>query len=350
MKPIKWLEGNKIQIDPPTKTRKITGTRFAAIMGLNQWKTPFATWCEITNTYVEPFEDTIYTIAGKTIEPKQSEFMRKSYFMTNLVSPTDVYGEDYFHKTWGDFFKDRKVLGGAWDFLLVDGDGKPTTVLEMKTTKRSEDWVDDVPEYYALQAALYAHLLGVDQVIMVCSFLEDKDYENPAEYVCSAENTIVRPFKLSERYPGMDKTIRHVQKWWKEHVEGGVSPAYDEKADADILKVLRDNNLSPETDLAALVQEAETLKAHIDKVKSAVVSDEKRYKTVTDLIKKAAIERFRDGDKSVTIKGTAFDWVTALSYRTGYDYDRMKQDGIDVEQYKTQEPSYRFTPKARKEA
>ena len=347
---MQWNENQTITITPPSRPKKITGTRFAAILGLNKWTTPFNAWCAITRTYEEPFEDTIYTIAGKTIEPKQAEFMRKSYFMTNLITPTDVYGPDYFQKTWGDFFKDTPIFGGMWDYLLVDKDGKPNTVLEMKTTKRSEDWLEDIPEYYALQAALYAYLLGVDKVIMVCSFLEDQDYDHPEDYACSAENTIVRPFKLSERYPGMKNTIQQVQQWWKEHVEGGVSPAYDEKADADILKVLRDNNLSPETDLAELVKEAEELKAYIDAVKSTITDSEKRFKTVSDLLKKASIERFRDGDKSVTISGKKFDWVTALSYRTGYDYDRMRQDGINVDAYKTQEPAYRFTPKARKEA
>ncbi len=346
---MKWNDNKTISITPPRRPKKITGTRFAAIMGLNQWTTPFNAWCAITRTYEEPFEDTIYTIAGKTIEPKQAEFMKKSYFMTNLITPTDVYGENYFQKTWGDFFRDTPIFGGMWDYLLVDKDGKPSAVLEMKTTKRSEDWVDDIPEYYALQAALYAYLLGVDKVIMVCSFLEDKDYENPAAYVCSAGNTIVRPFDLSKRYPDMDKTIKRVQKWWQDHVEGGISPAYDEKADAAILKALRDNNLSPETDIAALVKEAETLKVNLDKVKAAVSEDEKRYKVVTDLIKQAAIQQFREGDKTVTINGGAFDWVTALSYRTTYDHDRMQQDGIDVDKYKTQEPSYRFTAKARKE-
>lgn len=182
-----------------------------------------------------------------------------------------------------------------WDYLLVDKDGKPTTVLEMKTTKRSEDWVEDVPEYYALQAALYAYLLGVDDVIMVCSFLGDKDYENPDTYQCSTENTIVRPFKLSERYPELKKTVKKVEKWWKTHVEGGVSPKFDEKADADILKVLRDNNLSPDTDIAALVAEAEQLKKHIDEVKGTVADDEKRYKTITDMLKKEAISQFKEG-------------------------------------------------------
>ena len=90
------------------------------------------------------------------------------YFMSNLVTPTDIWGKDYFRQTYGDFFRESPVLGGMWDYLLYGKDGKPTTVLEMKTSKRVDDWKDDIPEYYALQAALYAYLLGVDEVIMVC--------------------------------------------------------------------------------------------------------------------------------------------------------------------------------------
>ena len=87
---MKWNDDKTITITPPKRPKKITGTRFAAIMGLNKWTTPFNAWCAITRTYEEPFEDTIYTVAGKTIEPKQAEFMKKSYFMTNLITPTAV--------------------------------------------------------------------------------------------------------------------------------------------------------------------------------------------------------------------------------------------------------------------
>ena len=161
---MEWLDGNKIQIIPPKRPKKLTGTRFATILGLNPWSTPFEIWCEVTRTYQKPFEDTIYTIAGKTIEPKQAEYMKQTYFMSNLVTPTDIWGKDYFRQTYGDFFRESPVLGGMWDYLLYGKDGKPTTVLEMKTSKRVEDWKDDIPEYYALQAALYAYLLGVDEV------------------------------------------------------------------------------------------------------------------------------------------------------------------------------------------
>lgn len=346
---MEWLDGNKIQIIPPKRPKKLTGTRFATILGLNPWSTPFEIWCEVTRTYQKPFEDTIYTIAGKTIEPKQAEYMKQTYFMSNLVTPTDIWGKNYFRQTYGDFFRESPVLGGMWDYLLYGKDGKPTTVLEMKTSKRVEDWKDDIPEYYALQAALYAYLLGVDEVIMVASFLEPKDYDAPEKFVCSGENTITRPFKVSERYPDFEKKyVKPALKWWKDYVESGISPAFDERKDAEILKALRTNNLSPETDMAALVKEAEDLKAKLDAHAAEVAEDEKRYKVLTDMIKKAAIAQFRDGDKKVSIAGSAYNWEVSRTSTMKIDKDAMKADGI-LAKYTTTEDSYRISPKALKE-
>ena len=346
---MEWLDGNRIQIVPPKRPKKLTATRFATVLGLNPWSTPFEIWCAVTRTWEKPFEDTKYTLAGKSIEPKQAAYMKDTYMMSNLVTPTEIWGEDYFHKTYGDFFPEQKVLGGMYDFLLYGKNGKPTTVLEMKTTGRVEDWKDDIPEYYALQAALYAYLLGVDEVIMVASFLEPKDYDDPEKFVCSGENTITRPFKVSERYPDFEKKyVKPALKWWKDYVESGISPAFDERKDAEILKALRTNNLSPETDMAALVKEAEDLKAKLDAHAAEVAEDEKRYKVLTDMIKKAAIAQFRDGDKKVSIAGSAYNWEVSRTSTSKIDKDAMKADGI-LAKYTTTEDSYRISPKIIKE-
>lgn len=342
---MEWLDTKQLKIVPPKKPKKITGTRFAAIMGKNTWNTPFKTWCEITRTYEEPFEDTVYTIAGKTIEPKQAEYMRRAYFMTGLKTPTDIFGENYFKRTFGDFFNDEPIFGGMWDYLLYDESGKPTTVLEMKTTKRSEDWENDIPEYYALQAALYAYLLGVDSVMMVVSFLEDKDYKAPEAFVPSSKNTIVIPFKVSERYPDFDKLIKKAEKWWKSSVEGGVSPTFDEKKDADILKVLRTNTLNPETDIESVMEEAEALQEEIERVSATVADKEKRLKTLKDIIKEQAMKSFRDGDKSVALKSKRYVWAVSRTERKDIDKDALKADGL-LDKYSTKSVvTYRLTNK-----
>lgn len=342
---MEWLEGNKIKVVPPKRPKKLTATRFATVLGLNPWSTPFEVWCEITRTYQKPFEETIYTAAGKTIEPKQAQFMKKSYFMTNIVTPTDIYGEDYFNRTYGDFFKDEPIFGGMWDYLLFDENKKPVTVLEMKTTKRAEDWAKDIPEYYALQAALYAYLLGVDDVIMVASFLSDKDYKDPSQFVPSAKNTITVPFKVSERYPEFKKLVKKAEKWWKDHVETGISPAFDEKADAEILKELRTNTLNPESDIETLLREGEELKAEIDRLSAPIEPLEKRLKVVTDIIKQHALAQFRDGDKKVSIRGEKYEWNVSRSETSEIDKDGLKADGL-LAKYTRAKVSYRITTKA----
>lgn len=340
---MKWLDSKQIQITPPKRTKKVTGTRFATILGLNPWSTPFEMWCVITKTYEKPFEDTIYTIAGKTIEPKQAEYMKKSYGM-DLITPTDRYGQDYFNKTRGDFFPENPYFGGMWDYLGVDENGTVDTVLEMKTTKRIEDWQNDAPEYYALQAALYAYLLGVDNVIMVASFLEEKDYEDPSKFVPNIKNTITVEFKVSERYPDFERMVAEVKSWWGEYVTGGISPVYDEKKDAEILAALRTHNLTPDTDIDALIKEAEGLKKEVDMTAAAIADKEKRLKEISDIIKEHAMTQFRDGDKKVEIKGSTYTWTVSRSETTTIDKKALEADGL-LEKYQKKSEQYRMTVK-----
>ena len=344
MSDIKWV-GNHIEVAPPKKPKKITATRLATILGLNPWSTEFEVWCEITKTFAKPFEDTIYTIAGKTIEPKQIEYMRKAYGMYNLKTPTDIYGADYFEKTWGDFFHDWDVVGGMWDSLLVDANGKPEAVLEFKTTKRSEDWANDVPEYYALQAALYAYLLDVDDVIMVASFLEAKDYEHPENFVPSASNTITVEFKVSERYPDFAWKVAQATAWWQNHVVTGISPDYDEEKDADILKALRTNTLSPDTNIDALITEAESLKTELGTVYASVADKEKRLKAVTEQIKKSLVEAIRPNDIAAEHKGGQYIWSVSKSVSSEIDKAAIEADGL-LEKYSKEKVTFRINTKS----
>lgn len=340
---MEWLDSKQLKITPPKRTKKITGTRFATILGLNPWSTAFEMWCAITKTFELPFEDTVYTIAGKTIEPKQAEYMKKSYGM-DLITPTDRYGADYFNKTWGDFFPDSKHLGGMWDYLGVDEDGKVDTVLEMKTTKRIEDWQNDAPEYYALQAALYAYLLGVDNVVMVASFLEEKDYADPSKFVPNVKNTITVEFKVSERYPDFAQKVAQVEQWWADYVDTGISPVFDEKKDAEILKALRTHNLTPDTDIDALISEAEGLKTEVDKATAAIADKEKRLKEINDIIKEHAMKQFRPGDKKVEVKGSTYTWAISRSETTTIDKKALEADGL-LDKYQKKTEQFRLTVK-----
>lgn len=343
---MEFLTDNRIKVDPPKKPKKLTATRFATILGLNAWATPFSAWCEITRTYEEPFEDSIYTIAGKVIEPKICEYLRKTYFM-DIKSPTDVYGPDYFRKTWGDFFPGVKALGGMWDFLGDD------FVVEVKTTKRAEDWAIDVPIYYKLQACLYAYLLGFDNVVMTASFLEDKDYANPELFVPSYKNTKIYEFKVSEAFPTFEESyVKPALKFWADHVETGISPEFDEKKDAEILKVLRKNVVeATDGDIVKLMKEGDRLKASIDKATAKVEEKVKRLKEIDDQVKKSMIEKFRDGDKNVEIKGSAYTWNVRKDVSKSFDKKAFEADQPGVyDKYVKESPKYVLTKKLIEEA
>ena len=338
---MEFISGNRLKVDPPKKPKKLTATRFATVMGLNAWATPFAAWCEMTRTYEEPFSDSIYTVAGKVIEPKICEYLRNRYFM-DIQSPTDVYGPDYFKKTWGDFFPEWEALGGMWDFLGDD------FVVEVKTTKRAEDWrgVDgkvEPPIYYKLQAALYAYLLGFDDVVMTCSFLEAKDYPidlgggkfdtAPTEaFIPNVDNTVVVEFKVSEAFPTFEESyVRPALKFWNDHVITGISPAYDEKKDAEILKVLRKNTVEPtDADISKLIAEADKIQAAIDKAEDRLVDKRKRLKEIDDQVKKYMATQFRPGDKKVEIAGKRYTWTVTRSERSSFDSKALAKDLPDV--------------------
>lgn len=360
MKEIKW-DGASIHVDAPKKPKKITGTHFPTVLGVNPFSSPFEVWCRCTRTYEKPFEGNKYTNAGQVIEPKVFDFLRKSMgFGDRIITPEDVYGKEHFKKTWGDFYPTTPIFGGMWDALITDENGKVEYVVEIKTVQvdgRSgslEDrWKDgEAPHYQALQAALYAHLLGVDKVLMVAVALEDKkgDYEHPEQVVPSYanENVYTDEFKVSERYPNFDLYIERATAWWNAHVLTGLSPEFDEKKDSEILKALRTNTLNPDSDITAIVNEAEQLAAEIEEVTATVADKEQRLKVLIEQIKKYALEQFREGDTKVSIPGQRFEFVLAKSETTELDKDALKADGL-WEKYNKSKTNYRLTKTAIKE-
>lgn len=364
MKAIKWVDEH-IETFLPKKFKKITGTHFPSVVGVNPFSTPFEVWCRCTRTYEVPFTGNKYTVAGQIIEPKVFEFLRTSVgFGDRLVTPTDIYGENHFQKTWGDFFPDQEIFGGSWDALIKDENGNTEYVVEIKTVQvdgRSgnleERWKDgEAPAYQSLQAALYAHLLGVDKVLMVAVALEDKkgDYEHPEQVVPSFANSnvYIDEFRVSERYPNFDMYIAKATQWWNDYVLTGISPEYDEKKDAEILKALRTNTIDvTDQTFNELVSQAENLKTEIDTILSKITDKQKELKSITDEIKKRAFMEFRDGDTKVSFKGKTFEWVLSQSTSTELDTDSLTQDmGEDfMNKYTKQKTSYRLTTSRIKE-
>ena len=361
MKEIKWCDGY-VTTEPIKKNKKITGTHFPTILNTNPFASPFEVWCRCTRTYEKPFEGNKYTNADQIIEPKVFEFLRNSMgFGDRLITPEDVYGKDHFKKTWGDFYPSVPIFGGMWDALIADENSNVEYVVEIKTVQvdgRSgslEDrWKDgEAPHYQALQASLYAYLLGVDKVMMVAVALEDKkgDYEHPEQVVPSYANgnVYIDEFRVSERYPNFDMYIAKATAWWNAHVLTGTSPAFDEKKDAEILKVLRTNSVDTgNAQLSELLEKAEQLKTEIETVMATLDDKQKELKVIVEQIKKYALSKFRDGDTKVAIRGSRYEWVLSKSNTTELDKESLEADGL-LEKYTKIKTNYRLTTSEIKE-
>lgn len=351
MSTIKFVDNHLELAEPPKRPKKLTATRLAAVLGVNKWSTPFEAWCAITRTYEKPFEGSIYTEAGKVIEPKITDYLRKRYFM-DLKSPEDVYGEDFFKKTWGDFFSHIKIFGGMWDALGED------YVVEIKTTKRAEDWENEPPLNYMLQGALYAWLLGFDDVLMVCAFLDDVDYQYPEQFEPNIGNTILHRFKISERFPDFEnEVILPATLWWTEHVEKGISPDFDESRDAEIIKALRTNVVGDAANdegrtISDLVAEYESVIEDIDHLRERYGIDklEALAKELNDEIKARLVAQFRESDKSVKYRSQLQTYTVTKSERTTLDAKALKADKPDVfAAYAKKSTTYTLKASANKE-
>jgi len=234
---------NKIISHTPEHPKKITGTRLSAVLGKNPYCTPFEVWAAMSRLYERPYEETKYTAAGKVAEPKQIEWLR-SIYPKQIITPTDKYGADYMSKTYGDFFPNNEIFGGMWDSLVIDGSGHTETVIECKTHyDGAKSWMNGIPLYYQMQAALYAYLCNTDQIIFLETTLKEKDYANPESIEINRDNTQIIGVRLSQMFPDWDEMIQEAKSFWKIKVMGGVSPDYDPERDKEIMAGIRENNM-----------------------------------------------------------------------------------------------------------
>ena len=146
---------------PPKQKLRITGHRFASVLGLNQYQSPFGSWCEITKLVKLPFEDNKYTIAGKTIEPKLINVVREKF--PNCMSIEEYYGNNIEKYRWNNFVDDSNIFGGVMDAVATKNDLKTIlAVVECKTSSKPHLWENNqVPIEYLLQgceSVSYTHL------------------------------------------------------------------------------------------------------------------------------------------------------------------------------------------------
>jgi len=325
------LQTRTIRLDEkPKRTKKITGTRLAPILGLSPWATEFEVWCDMTGVYKKPFEETIYTAAGKIIEPKVIAYLNKRYAFGKLQTPAQYFGGQKRYE-W-DHFPDEPIFGGLWDART------PTAIWELKTTKRVEDWYKggqlNPPEYYKLQGALYAYLSGLDEFRMVLTILTEKDYEAPERFEPTPENTIVKKYSVATEYPHFHEHLDRALEWYERHIGGLVSPPWDDKKDREIVQALTTAHVpqpaaGEEGDIVAeLIRRIEPLQQQVDAANEQIAETEKHLKQLKDQLKAELEARMKESDKKIQAAGTRYLFEVSKAAASGVDTDRLKADGL----------------------
>lgn len=332
--------------EKPKRIKKITGTRLAPILGLSPWATEFEVWCDMMGVYRKPFEETIYMSAGKVIEPKVIAYLNRRYAFGKLQTPAQYFGDDKRFE-W-DHFPDNPIFGGLWDART------PTAIWELKTTKRVEDWYKNgqfsPPEYYKLQGALYAYLSGLDEFRLVLTILTDKDYENPEAFEPSPENTIVKKYSVAAEYPNFEAHLERALEWYRKHIDGCISPTWDEKKDREIIDALTTVHVpqpadGKDTDIVTeLIRRIEPLQAQIDAANEQIAEAEKALKQLKEQLKSELVSRMSNNDKKIQVAGKLYRFEVTKTITTGIDTDRLKQDGL-YEKYKKQNIITKITVK-----
>lgn len=338
---------------PVSNPKKMTGTRLSAVLGFDKYKTPFGAWCEITRVAEPPFEGNKFTEAGSAIEPKLLDFC-KYEVSPHIITPEEFYNTpDPKRHTGYDFFGDDPIFGGMWDALIGDGNGGIIGVVEAKTSSRPQDWQDGVPLNYAVQGLMYAYLLGLDRVFFPVRFMNPDEYDAPEKCECTEDNTVLYELKVSEWSHGgndIGAWMSNAAAWHSNHVDGNISPKYDEKKDVEYLKLMRKATVTC-NDLADKAKDAAHVQKQIDALKAKLTAAEwkqlaaleKDLKSIKDKgIKPSLVAMFDLPENAGKEELSGFGWKVKRTTSTSIDKEALEADGL-IEKYSVEDVTYRLS-------
>lgn len=348
----RYGEDNKhiVLSEPPKQKLRITGHRVASVLGLNQYQTPFGAWCEITKLVKLPFEDTKYTIAGKTIEPKLIDVVREEF--PNIMSIEEYYGNNLDRYKWNNFIDESDIFGGIIDAVGTKNDMKTITlIVECKTSSKPQEWDNNnVPLSYLLQGCEYAYLKKLDRVVFICAFLQEVDYNHPEKFVPTKENTklVVKKIKdVRVEMPNGDlitfeEAIEYCEDWWHTYIDTGISPPFDEKKDKEYLDIIRTSKPINDNALEDICKQAIELEEEIERLKedSGLKSKEEELSILKESIKEGMLNLLQPGETKISCSG----YKLSGSVSTKFDSKSFQKDHPKTyEKYCTQTTTFRLS-------
>ncbi|WP_027124127.1 MPN551 family DNA-binding protein [Mycoplasmoides pirum] len=268
-----YFKDNSLQLsenffkENSSKFKKITGSRFYNVLGLNKYSSPVQTWATMVNIYKEEM-DPMLSRAGNIIEPKIRDYASK-HLKINFIS------YEPYKINW-DAFPENSIFGGIPDGEPIDEQGnllypqKP--MLEIKTSSidrlsykkinnqmqmllnsngfpivkkanaKRDEWFNDdgkmdIKNEYKIQLSLYLYLRNIEKGIFAVCFLKPEDYVNPE--LCDINQREIRFVEMQVKREKISPFIEKGTAWYKSHILTGISP----KLTALDLEWLKENNI-----------------------------------------------------------------------------------------------------------
>lgn len=285
---------------------KVSGTYLAALIGKSKWSTPFITTAKMLRLYEEDISTKKEIIAGHVIEPKILKYI-------GAMPGEELFGKNEGnHEEWTPHFDDE-VFTGHIDGVMPDG-----AVVEVKTTKNPEDWVKGVPEYYWIQASLYAHFLKTDRIIFMVGLTTPEILADPDSFVPEMGKTVFR-YDVGI-IPGFDEMLAKAKSIYENTVLQNrtsipeIGNDMDEKV-SDILAA----QLWDEKTAGQFADNLKDVQEKLDEVKIW----EKKAQDIKDMLM-----IYMQSHEVDIVSGTNYNAKRSTVTKSVLDADALKRDGI----------------------
>jgi len=337
-KPFTVISDNRAIQCAVTGKERITGTTLAGIVGLSKYDTPFTASCKILGLVKIEQNDSMRF--GVYAEPLIfAELKRRGY---SAFPASEVYGGDVSayesYEAWPSHW-DNPIFGGHLDGIDADGD-----IWEIKTTSNLSAWIGDAtagtmtpPEYYHIQASLYAMLEGCDKIHFAVAPITPTISRDPRTFDPTKSDALyVVDVGL---YPGMEQIIERAGAFYRDYISKGITPEPDfaDDRDMDVVRELFTRRDDPDT----IIQKYARTHGELERLKNAFIKD---LEAELDDLKKEIKEKtdFSDASVCVEYKVDGNLWKISKTYRRSLSEAMLIADGIDAEKYKETTESLRI--------
>lgn len=157
------FESNSPEWNELRSGARIGGSEVATICGLNPWESPFTLWAKKTQRIDSNFEISEAMEWGHRLEPVVLEKFKETHPELSVDAQPGTYAN-----------VDRDWQIANPDAIAFDPETCTHTVVEIKTARYEDDWLEGVPPYYKTQVQWYMQTLGFSRAIVAVLFSGSK--------------------------------------------------------------------------------------------------------------------------------------------------------------------------------